>query len=43
MSSRIRNLYDDEDINDIKQKTTKLLLKDNDNENGPNVEVKEKT
>jgi hypothetical protein len=41
MSSRIRNLYDDEDINDTKHKATKLLLKDNDNENGPNVAVKE--
>lgn len=43
MSSRIRNLYDDEDVNDTKHKATKLLLKDNDNENGPKVAVKEKT
>jgi hypothetical protein len=43
MSSRMPNLYDDEDINDTKHKATKLLLKDNDNENGPNIEMKEKT
>jgi hypothetical protein len=43
MSSRIRNLYDDEDVNDTKHKATKLLLKDNDNENAPKVAVKEKT